>query len=507
MRKYSFLFVLLLFSIYGCAQNASTPSFVKDSLDSYVEKALREWNLPGLAICIVKDGEIIMKGYGVKELGKPDKVDENTLFMIGSNTKAMTATALAMLHEQKKLSLDDKVVKWLPNFKMKDPFVTRELNLRDLLCHRIGMETFQGDFIYWTSALTEKQAIEKFSKLTPMYSFRSRWGYTNAAFVVAGEVINAATGKTWAAFLTDSIFKPLGMDRTIALSKDLPSATNKAAAHTLDHDQKLIVIPYCNIDNLSPAGSVSSSVNDMSKWVLTLLQNGKLNDKQVISGNAIAQTRQPHSILGNSGHPFNKMNFGLYGLGWMLNDYNGKRLISHTGGVNGFVTSVTLIPEDKLGIVVLTNSDQNGLFEAVKWEILDAYLKLPYRNYAGAYGANNKQQLQSTKDVWNRKLDTVAMHKPATLPLTAYAGQYQHEVYGWLKISAASDHLTITFEHHPNLQGKLEPLGGDRFVCTYNDPVFGRKVIPFKIENGKVKNVTLRVADFIEFTTYEFYKK
>lgn len=507
MKKYSFLFVLLLISIYGCTQNASTPAFVKDSLDNYVERALKEWNLPGLAICIVKDGEVIFKSYGVKELGKADKVDENTLFMIGSNTKAMTGTALAMLQEQKKLSLDDKVTKWLPNFKMKDPLITKELNIRDLLCHRIGMETFQGDFMYWTSNLTDKQAIEKFSKLTPTYSFRTKWGYTNAAFVVAGEVINAASGKTWASFLTDSIFKPLGMNRTIALSKDLPSATNKAAAHTLDHDQKLIVIDYCNIDNLAPAGSVSSSVSDMSKWVLALLQNGKLNDKQVIPNNAISQTRQPHSIMGNSGHPFNKMNFGLYGLGWVLNDYNGKRLISHTGGVNGFVTSVTLVPEDKLGIVVLTNSDQNGLYEAVKWEILDAYLKLPFRNYSGIYASNNKQQLQAAKDVWKKKLDTVAMKKPASLPLTDFAGRYYHDVYGWANVGATTDHLFIKFEHHPNLEGKLEPQGGNRFLCTYDDPVFGRKVIPFTVENGKVKSLTLRVADFVEFTSYEFYKK
>ena len=504
MKKTSLLFALLL--TFFCS-SAQTPSFVKDSLDSYVEKALRDWNLPGLAICIVKDGEVIMKGYGVKESGKPDKVDENTLFMIGSNTKAMTGTALAMLHDKKKLSLDDKVVKWLPDFKMKDAWTTKELNLRDLLSHRIGMETFQGDFMYWTSSLSDKQSIEKFGKLTPVYSFRGKWGYTNAAFVVAGEVINAVTGKTWASFLTDSIFKPLGMDRTIALSKDFPVATNKAAAHTFDHEQQLIVIPYCNIDNLAPAGSVGSSVNDMSKWVKALLNNGRLNDKQVISNNAIFQTRLPHSIIGNGGHPYNKMNFNLYGLGWVLNDYNGKRLISHTGGVNGFVTSVTLIPEEKLGIVVLTNSDQNGLFEAVKWEIMDAYLKLPFRDYAGIYATNHKQQLHTEKDLWKKKFDTVAMRKATSLPLTVYAGQYNHEVYGWLKVNAASDHLTITFEHHPKLQGKLEPLGGDRFVCTYNDPVFGRKVIPFTIENGKVKSLTLRVADFVEFTPYEFYKR
>ncbi|HYC29875.1 MAG TPA: serine hydrolase, partial [Chitinophagaceae bacterium] len=297
------------------------------------------------------------------------------------------------------------------------------------------------------------------------------------------------------------------MNNTLALSKDLPGASNKATPHTLDKDQQLIVIPYCKIDNLSPAGSVSSSVNDMSKWVMMLLQNGKVNGQQVIPANAIYQTRVPQSILGNGGHPFNKMNFSLYGLGWDLNDYNGKRLVSHTGGVNGFVTSVTLVPDEKLGIVVLTNSDQNGLYEAVKWEILDAYLKLPYRNYAGLFLANNKQQLQNAKDTWKKKIDTVAMHKPAALPLNAFAGEYQHEVYGWIKITAATDHLTMTFQHHPNLVGTLEPLGGNRFVCTYSDPEFGRKVLNFSIDNGKVKSFILRVADFVEFTTYEFFKK
>lgn len=504
MKKQILLVVLLL--TFACSFS-QTPSFVKDSLDAYVERAIKEWNLPGLAIAIVKDGEVILKSYGVKELGKPEKVDDNTLFMIGSNTKAMTATAMAMLQEQKKLSLDDKVAKWLPSFTMKDPWVTKELNLRDIMSHRMGMETFQGDFMYWTSSLTDQQVLEKFGKLTPMYGFRTKWGYTNAGFALAGAVIKAASGKSWADFLTENIFRPLGMNNTLALSKDIPNAANKAVPHTLNNDQQLIVIPFCKIDNLSPAGSVSSSVNDMSKWVLALLQNGKLSDQQVIPVNAIFQTRQPQSIIGPGGHPFNKTNFNLYGLGWVLNDYNSKRLISHTGGVNGFVTSVTLVPEEKLGIVVLTNSDNNALYEAVKWEILDAYLKLPFRNYASVYLMNNNQQLAAAKDVWKKKFDTVAMHKPMALPLSAFAGQYQHEVYGWIKIAAAADHLTMTFEHHPDLKGMLEPLGGNRFLCTYSDPVFGRKVLTFSIENGKVKSFILRVADFVEFTTYEFIKK
>jgi hypothetical protein len=181
-------------------------------------------------------------------------------------------------------------------------------------------------------------------------------------------------------------------------------------------------------------------------------------------------------------------------------------MVSHTGGVNGFVTSVTLIPEEKLGVIVLTNTDQNALYEAIKYEIIDAYLKLPYRNYSQAFRQNNAMQLNQAKDVWKKKFDTVAMRNATALPLSAFAGQYNHEVYGWLKIAAANDHLTMTFQHHPTLQGKLEPLGGNRFVCTYNDPVFGRRVITFTLADNKVKSVTLRVADFVEFTTYEFIK-
>ncbi|HYE53347.1 MAG TPA: serine hydrolase [Chitinophagaceae bacterium] len=505
MKKITAIFLLVV-ALSSCyAQTA--PSFVTDSLDNYVNKAIKEAQVPGLAVCIVKDGNVTFKTYGVKELGKNDKVDENTLFMIGSNTKAMTSIALAMLQEQKKLSLDDKVTKWLPDFKMKDPWVTKETNIRDLLCHRLGMETFQGDFMYWTSNLTSKQVIEKFGMLTPMHSFRGKWGYTNAAFVVAGDVIQAASGKPWNEYLTENIFRPLGMNRTFALSKELATASNKAVPHTFNHDQQLVAIPFPNLDNLGPAGSVGSSVTDMSKWVLMLLNNGQLNNQRIISANGIGQTTMPHSIIGGGGHMFNKTHFNLYGLGWVLNDYNGKKLISHTGGVNGFVTSVTLVPEEKLGIVVLTNTDQNALYEAVKWEILDAYLKLPYRNYANVYVQGQNQQMKQATDVWKKKADTVAMRKSTTLPLNAYAGEYRHDVYGWIKIDAAADHLVMSFQHHPHLKGRLDPLGGDRFVCTYNDPVFGRKIIPFVSSGNAVKSFTLRVADFLEFTTYEFTRK
>ena len=349
--------VFLFFIQFVKAQDA--PSFVKDSLDTYVEKAMRDWKIPGLAVAIIKDGQVVlMKGYGVKETGIAEKVDEHTLFMIGSNTKAFTATALAILHAEKKLALDDKVQKWLPDFKLYDPWVTKETNIRDLLCHRLGYETFQGDFMYFDSDLTKEEVRAKLAKVKPLHGFRSRWGYSNSAFLTAGEIIPKVSGKQWADFVKDRIFTPLGMNESLARSSEIAAASNKAVAHTVIKDV-VTKIPYGRLENMGPAGSISSSVNDMSKWVMTLLNSGKLNDKEVIPLEAIEQTRLPHSILGNGGHMFNKAHFALYGLGWFLEEYSGRKIVAHTGGVNGFVTSVALVPEEKLGIIVLTNTDAN----------------------------------------------------------------------------------------------------------------------------------------------------
>lgn len=483
------------------------PAFIKDSLDTYVERALTGWQIPGIAVCVIKDGKVVvMKGYGVKEMGSNDKVDENTLFMIGSNTKAFTATALAMLHADKKLSLDDPVIKWLPDFKLYDPWVTKEAIIRDLLCHRLGFETFQGDFMYFDSDLTTAEVREKFGKVKPLYSFRSHWGYTNAAFMTAGEIIPKVSGKSWAEFIKDSLFIPLGMTSTLALSKDIKTATNKATAHTVVLGE-LKKIPYGNIDNLAAAGSISSSVNDMSHWVIAQLNNGKYNDKQVIAAGAIAQTRTPNSILGNGGHPFNRAHFSLYGLGWFLEEYAGRKIVAHTGGVNGFVTSVTLVPEEKLGIVVLTNSDANSLYEGLKNEILDAYLGLPYRNYSSIQLARQKNDQKELEKWLQLKQDTIAKHIPTTLPVSSYVGNYEHAVYGKMTIASENGKLVARFEHHKGRFAILEPLGANRFLATFNDPLYGINEWPFTTTDGKVRSVTVTVADFVEFTPYEFYRK
>ena len=499
--------LLLLLLVNALAAQENTPSFVKDSLDIYTNRALQEWKLPGAAVCIVKDGKVVLvKGYGVKEMNGTDKVDENTLFMIGSNTKAFTATALALLDAEKKLSLDDKVTRWIPEFALNNKAAGEQAIIRDLLCHRIGFQTFQGDFTYWTSNLTRKEVIEKMSHIKAVYPFRTTWGYTNASFLTAGEIIPKVTGMQWEDFIKEKIFTPLGMNNTLALSKDYPAAANKCQPHTIV-DGRLVKIPYCLIDNLAPAGSISSSVNDMSKWVLMQLNNGKLDGKQIIPQAALEQTRTPHSILGNGGHLFNKGHFSLYGLGWFLEEYSGRKIVSHTGGVNGFVTSVTLLPEEKLGIIVFTNTDQNSFYEALKWEIVDAYLGNPYRNYSKVYlgYAQGQNEAAARKDKVLR--DSVALKPAAALALSAYTGNYFNDVYGDMNMVLENKELRMKFSHHPNMYAKLEALGGDRFYVSFSDPIFSKAVFPFKMENGKVTGVTVKVADFVEYNPYEFVKK
>jgi CubicO group peptidase (beta-lactamase class C family) len=508
MKKF-FAAFLCCSSLFAAAQVSR--NFIGDSLDRYIDSALPRWNLPGLAVCIVKDGQVAwMKGYGFTQAGGSEKVDANTLFMIGSNTKAFTATALAMLAAEKKLSLDDKVQKWMPGFRLNNALAGKEIMLRDLLCHRLGFETFQGDFTYWTSNLSRKQVIEKMSKVKAVYDFRTTWGYCNAAFVTAGEVIPLAAGTPWESFLQTRIFTPLEMNRTLALSKDMAVATNKAFPHTV-RDGELLKLPFPLIDNLAPAGSISSSVSDMSHWITMLLANGKWKNNTIVSPAAIEATRVPHSVMGrHSGFPFNVFNTGhyqLYGLGWVTGEYNGKEIISHTGGVNGFVSSVTLVPEMNLGIVILTNTDQNTLYESLKAEITDAYMQLPYREYDKLVSHYMQQQDEQAKKWIQEKKDSIEAPQPALLPFSAYAGRYTNDLYGYVDVRFEKNHLKIYFEHHPALVAELDWLGNHRFLCSFNDPVFGRKDIPFQVKNGKVEGFTLRLANFVEMTTYDFKKK
>ncbi len=506
MRKLFFFLIVFMLWQTARAQEITLPSFVKDSLDSYINKALKDWNIPGVAVCIVKDGKVVWnKGYGYRETGKAERVDENTLFLIGSNSKAFTAVALAQLESEGKLNLNDRVGKYIRTFKMKDPLASKEVIIKDLLSHRIGLETFQGDFVNWSSNLSRAEVIANLAVYDAPYSFRAKWGYCNAAFTTAGEIIPVVTGISWEDYVTNRIFKPLEMNRTVALTKGYAGLTNTCSAHTL-YKGKLIRIPVPDIDNLAAAASICSSVNDMSHWVQMILNDGRYNELDVINVNALKATMFPTSIIGNGRHPFNKSTFRLYGLGWDLMDYEARRVVSHTGGVDGFVTSVTLVPAEKLGIVVLTNTDHNSFYQACKYEILDAFLGLPYRNYSAVMLANAEKNQKEDSEWLQAKLDTVAMHPKTTLPVQEYAGKYSNEAYGPVQVSLEKGSLIITMTRHPGMTAKLEPLGGDRFLCTYSNPTYGIRDIFFTTADGKSTSMTLKCADFVDFQPYLFTK-
>lgn len=499
----SLLFTIAL--LQATAQQRSA-TFLADSLDNYVIKAMDAWQIPGAAVAVVKDGKVVvMKGYGVKEMGNPGKVDTNTVFMIGSNTKAFTATALAQLEADGLLRLDDPVRKHLPAFTLKDPWLAEHAILRDLLSHRLGFHTFQGDFMFFDSDLSPADVLSRLGRMEPAYGFRTTWGYCNAAFLAAGEVIAKVTGKSWAQYLRETFFQPLGMQNTIALYADFDRAQNIAAAHTVFLG-KLQKVPYGNLDNLAPAGSIGSSVADMTHWVKALLANGQYEGQQVISKDAIFETRLPHSSLGEGGHGFNRKQFNLYGLGWFTSAYEGRLIVEHTGGVNGFVTAVRLLPEENLGIIVLTNTETNNFYNDLTDELTDAFLNLPFRNYANI-SLRHQQERRALEDSMLAKIrQEIAANPKLPVPLTAFAGTYEHPLYGRMTIRMEKDTLAMRFQHHPKLVGKLFPKKEDEFWCFYNIPMYGIEEIGFAVEGGKVATVTTKVSGFIENAPYVFRK-
>ncbi|WP_374950262.1 serine hydrolase [Mucilaginibacter sp.] len=507
--KKVYLILSLIFAFAAAqAQNIDRSKFIKDSLDTYINRAITNWRIPGAAVCIVKDGKIVlMKGYGTKELGIMNKVDENTLFMIGSNTKAFTATALAMLQADKKISLDEKVTKYIPEFKLDNKLAGEQAIVKDLLSHRLGFRTFQGDFTFYNTNLVRHEVIAKLGQMKPTYPFRTTWGYTNSAFLTAGEIIPRVTGKQWEVYLRENIFAPLGMNSTLALSVDMPKALNRTVAHTLI-DGRLTAIPYANLDGLAPAGSISSSVSDMSKWVMALLNGGRVGNKQVIPLAAINATRQAQDIVGSVQHLNGETNYQLYGLGWFIQDYANHRLIMHDGGVNGYVSSVTLVPKENLGIVILTNTDQNSLYEALRWEIMDAYFKMKFSNYSDAYLSINKAAVTAEQQADQRKRDTIALMPKPALSANKYVGKYMNDLYGSMTITPGEqrNELEMRFEHHPKMFARLQPLGGNRFYVTFSDPTYGKAVFPFFVQNGNVTGIRVKVANFVEYDPYDFKK-
>ena len=490
------------------AQVAATPNFITDSLSAYIEQGMKDWNIPGLSIAIVKEGKVVMmKGFGVRDIESKQPVDENTLFMIASNSKLFTGTALSQLEYNNKLNLDDKVSKYINGYTLYDKNTTDLVTIRDLLSHRIGTKTFQGDFMFWNGNLGRTSIINKMKQLKPSGVFRQSFGYCNSCFLTAGEVIPVVTGKPWEVYVYDSIIVPLGLTNTHMLTQGISQRNNVSKPYTTLYTGKLTDLPYDQVDNLGPAGSMVSNVNDLSKWLLMQLDSGRLDGKKILPWEVLRKTRDMNITISSRKSATLPVHFTGYGLGVFMNDYAGKQVYYHTGGAFGFVTNTCFVPEEKLGIVVLTNNDNQNFFEALRYQVLDAYLNVPFVN-------RSKKSLEAfNKEMTSTISNTVSMKSrvKGNLPTPAidnFAGVYQNELYGNIEITQdkSGKFLNVDFKGHNKLKATLEYMDRNEWLLTYNNIAYGVFPVKFKTNNETVLSIELRVNDFLEYDSYTFIK-
>jgi CubicO group peptidase (beta-lactamase class C family) len=503
MKRLTATGLLLFLSYFLFAQ---TPSFITDSLDSYIQRGMTKWQIPGLAIAIVKNGKVIVKkGYGVTEIGKPDRVDENTLFMIASNSKLFTATALAKLDFEKKLSLNDKVTQYIPWFTLYDNRTTELVTLTDLLCHRLGTKTFQGDFVFWDSNLPKDSIIWKMRYLKPPGVFRQDYGYCNSAFLTAGQVLSVVTGQSWESYIKENILLPLGMNNTYMNTEDLPLRNNVAKPHNNLYSN-LTVIPYDHVDNLGPAASMVSNVNDLSKWLIMQLDSGRYENRDVLPWSVVQKTRDANIVIGSRKSPYFPTHVRAYGLGLFMTDYAGKEIYWHTGGALGNVTNVCFVPEEKLGITILTNNDNQSFFEALRYQILDAFLNVPYTDrseFQYQFFLQNKQRKDEGLAVMKERVEK--KNQP-DIKMEDFTGEYVNTLYGKIIVAKSGDLLICHFEHHPELLGYMEYMDNNTFRMTYNNIAYGVYPAKFTIVNGRATGLELQVNEFVDPDGYLFVK-
>ena len=502
------LFFHYIFQSVNAQSSANDqPAFIRDSLDSYIIKGIQDWLVPGLSIVIVKDGKVVwMKGYGVRDIDTKKPVDENTLFMIASNTKLFTGSSLAMLETEGKISLDDQITKYFPAYRLYDSTSTKLVSIRDMLSHHIGTRTFEGDFTFWNTSLSREEIMRRMRLLKPPFHFRQEFGYCNSCFLVAGQVIPVVTGETWEHFVQNHFLSPLGMDHTLVLSTGVADQPDVATPYSTAYTNQISKVPYDNWNNLAPAASIVSNVNDLSHWLFMQLDSGRYQGKQIIPWPALQKTRIANTWIRSIMSDKYPTHFTGYGLGLNMQDYAGRQVYWHTGGAGGMVSNVCFIPEEKLGIAILTNNDNQGFFEDLRHQILDAYLGVGY--------VNRSQQdlpkfLNETTTSFNQRAGwnaRVEMHNKPQLSLSSYTGDYNNELYGKIHIRAEKDHLFIQFDTKPDLNATLEYMDEGEWLLKYNNIVYGRFAVNFEMSGGKVKTLTTKQNPYVEIDPYVFSK-
>jgi CubicO group peptidase (beta-lactamase class C family) len=469
----------LLASGVAAKENVAPPAL--QDIDAYVESVREAFDVPGIAVAVVKDGEVVLaKGWGEREMGKAAQVDAHTMFAIASNTKAFTAASLSMLADEGKLTLEDRVIDHLPWFRMADPYVTREMRLRDLLVHRSGLGLGAGDLLYWpTTTYSNREVAERLRDVPLSGGFRERYAYDNILYGVAQLVIEQVSGQSYEQFLRTRFFQPLGMRETRYNSDTLKPGDNVATGHAKADFTALLPAPRMTWRNVAGAGGIYSSVTDMAKWMTAQLAGGTYRDAKGHKQALFTPTRQkamwslvtPIPIAEPKVEALKaaKPNFLGYGEGWMVSDFQGRRLVWHTGGWPGMVSRVTLVPEQKLGIVVLTNQEVGAAFNAITLKVLDAYLANSGTDWLAAYRAQVAQAKGDADARWQTLLAARDTASKPSLPLAKYAGTLRDPWYGDVVVTNEGGGLVLRFSRTPELVGDLQPWQHDTFVVRWRE--------------------------------------
>ena len=474
---------------------------------------MHAFEVPGLAVTIVKDGETVAaRGYGVRRLGEHAAVDERTLFGIASNTKAFTATALGLLVEEGKIEWDGRVVDYLPWFQMWDPYVTRELTVRDLLVHRSGLGLGAGDLLWWPASTYDRREIaRRLRYLEPETSFRSAYAYDNVLYLVAGEVIEAISGQSWEAFVQTRILDKVGMSGSNTLHSAVTDGGNVAATHARVDGQVRTIAPFTS-DNTNAAGGINSSAEDMAKWLKVQLARGQLpGDERLFSEETARELVTVVTPMPISAPPPElaelATSFNGYGLGFGLREYRGHKLVQHTGGLPGYVSRVVMVPDAGIGVAVLTNQESRASYDAIVYHILDHYLGAPPKDWIAAHEAvTTRESEENASAVATAQQSRDESSRPS-LPLEQYAGTYTDEWYGDVTIAHADGKLAIEFAHSPALRGPLEHWQYDTFIARWADrELRADAFITFALNpEGTVEHAKMRAVSPDTDFSYDFH--
>ena len=474
-------------------------------LEEVINTSMARFDVPGMAVAVVQDDKVVFaKGFGTSNLNTNAKVNKDTLFGIASNTKAFISAALTKLVDEGKLSWDDRVIDHLPEFRLYDSYVTREMRVRDLLSHRSGLGLGQGDLMIWPS--TDKSIediLAGLQYLKPASSFRSQYAYNNLMFVTAGEVVARVSGMSWNDYIEKNILQPLHMDNSRAGFSRIPKSNKNWAIGHIPMDGKLNPFFVNYLEDFRGAGAIASSVNDMSQWLLTQLAGGKMpSGEQLFSEKQQAQMWHPHitSMASKSAYEAYHQQFRGYGLGWSIEDYHGFKKLGHGGGILGMVSQVTLLPEKKLGIVILSNQQAFSALSAVTHEVLEDALELEDKDWVEELA--KKHFASKQKAYANAKPDTPADYQPQ-LPNINYTGTLHDDWYGDVIIEQLDGKLRIDFTHTKRLKGTLEHYTGNTFIVKWDEKLLEADAfIRFdmgannRVNSAKMRAVSTAVTDF-----------